>query len=182
MVSRSHPQVSALLESVVSCITCSPIATSSLSLLDSCANLWQGRQIPATLPVSSPVCPGVSNFGLSELQELFGLAKVKPAALEARSDPFAVNHHLINICIEHNMTFIGFSTLGTQWINSPAAVNPVHSNDILKVGGRAKAESPRIWIAESCCVSADSRCRQQLPSQLRDAHFAMTARTVVRLL
>eukprot|EP00879_Flechtneria_rotunda_P018463 GHRR01019367.1.p1 GENE.GHRR01019367.1~~GHRR01019367.1.p1 ORF type:complete len:495 (+),score=162.62 GHRR01019367.1:249-1733(+) len=75
---------------------------------------------------------GVSNFGLPEMQELLQLAMVKPAILEARSDPFAVNHHLVNVCLENNITFVGYSTLGMQWINSPAAVNPVFSNSVLQ--------------------------------------------------
>eukprot|EP00775_Hariotina_reticulata_P008779 gene8779-8957_t len=75
---------------------------------------------------------GVSNFGLSEMQELLKLARVKPAVLEMRSDPFAVNHHLISFCIEHNITFIGYSTLGTQWINSPASINPVLTSALLQ--------------------------------------------------
>eukprot|EP00878_Enallax_costatus_P028599 GHUV01030901.1.p1 GENE.GHUV01030901.1~~GHUV01030901.1.p1 ORF type:complete len:422 (+),score=72.83 GHUV01030901.1:42-1307(+) len=75
---------------------------------------------------------GVSNFDLSEMQELLKLAKTKPSVLQSRSDPFAVNHHLINFCIEHNIMFVGYSTLGTQWINSPVAVNPVHNNKLLK--------------------------------------------------
>jgi len=79
------------------------------------------------------VLAGVSNFGLSEMQELLKLASVKPAVLEMRSDPFAVNHHLINFCLEHNLTFIGYSTLGTQWINSPASINPVLTSALLKV-------------------------------------------------
>lgn len=68
------------------------------------------------------------------MQELLKFAKIKPSVLQSRSDPYAVNHHLINFCIEHNITFIGYSTLGTQWINSPAAVNPVHNSELLKVG------------------------------------------------
>lgn len=67
------------------------------------------------------------------MKELLQLAKIKPAVLETRSDPFAINHHLINFCVEHNITFIGYSTLGTQWINSPAAINPVFNNEVLKV-------------------------------------------------
>lgn len=94
---------------------------------------------------------GVSNFGLSEMQELLKLAKVKPAVLETRSDPFAINHHLINFCIEHNITFIGYSNLGTQWINSPAAVNPVITSNVLKVSDSISTlkaqppEAPLVW-------------------------------------
>jgi diketogulonate reductase-like aldo/keto reductase len=76
---------------------------------------------------------GVSNFGLSEMAELLKLAKVKPAVLETRSDPFAINHHLINLAVENNITFVGYSSLGTQWINSPAAINPVFTNNLLQV-------------------------------------------------
>jgi diketogulonate reductase-like aldo/keto reductase len=84
----------------------------------------------------------VSNFGLGEIAELLKLAKIKPAVLEARSDPFAINHHLINVAVEKNITFVGYSSLGTQWINSPAAINPIFTNAVLQVsvhGSRALA-------------------------------------------
>jgi hypothetical protein len=79
------------------------------------------------------VLAGVSNFGLSEMAELLKLAKIKPAVLETRSDPFAINHHIINLAVENNITFVGYSSLGTQWINSPAAINPVFINEVLQV-------------------------------------------------
>lgn len=75
----------------------------------------------------------MSNFGLSELQELLSLAKVAPAVLESRSDPFAINHHVIQFALRHNMSFIGYSTLGTQWINSPMSINPVFNSTLLQV-------------------------------------------------
>jgi len=76
----------------------------------------------------------VSNFGLSELQELLSLARVAPSVLESRSDPFAINHQLIQFVLTHNMTFIGYSTLGTQWVNSPVSLNPVFNSTLLQVG------------------------------------------------
>jgi diketogulonate reductase-like aldo/keto reductase len=79
------------------------------------------------------VFAGVSNFGLADMAELLKLAKVRPAVLETRSDPFAINHHLINLAVENNITFVGYSSLGTQWINSPAAINPVFTNELLQV-------------------------------------------------
>jgi diketogulonate reductase-like aldo/keto reductase len=77
---------------------------------------------------------GVSNFGLSELQQLLSLAKVHPSVVESRSDPFAISHHVIQWALSHNMTFIGYSSLGTQWVNSPVSVNPVFDSKLLQVG------------------------------------------------
>lgn len=75
----------------------------------------------------------MSNFGLSELQQLLSLAKVHPSVVESRSDPFAISHHVIQWAQSHNMTFIGYSSLGTQWINSPVSVNPVFDSKLLQV-------------------------------------------------
>jgi hypothetical protein len=53
--------------------------------------------------------------------------------VESRSDPFAINHHVIQWCLQHNVTFIGYSTLGTQWVNTPVSVNPVFNSSMLQV-------------------------------------------------
>jgi hypothetical protein len=76
---------------------------------------------------------GVSNFGLPELRELLSLAKVAPSVLESRSDPFAINHHMLQWALQHNVTFIGYSSLGTQWVNTPVSINPVFNSRLLKV-------------------------------------------------
>jgi hypothetical protein len=75
----------------------------------------------------------VSNFGLPELRELLSLAKVAPSVLESRSDPFAINHHMVQWALQHNITFIGYSSLGTQWANTPVSINPVFNSSLLKV-------------------------------------------------
>lgn len=75
----------------------------------------------------------MSNFGLSELDELLKLSKVRPSVLESRSDPFAINHHALQWALRNNVTFIGYSTLGTQWINSPVSTNPVFNSSLLQV-------------------------------------------------
>jgi diketogulonate reductase-like aldo/keto reductase len=105
------------------------------------AKIWQHftaashRQLCAATacPPLLPASTGVSNFGLPELQQLLSLAKIPPAVVESRSDPFAINHHVIQWCLQHNVTFMGYSSLGTQWVNTPVSVNPVFNSSMLQV-------------------------------------------------
>ncbi|WIA18309.1 hypothetical protein OEZ85_009774 [Tetradesmus obliquus] len=112
---------------------------------------------------------GVSNFGLAEMAELLKLAKVKPAVLESRSDPFAINHHLINLAIENNITFVGYSSLGTQWINSPAATNPVFSNEVLQ---EVAANHPGKSVAQVVLRWALQRGQVVIPRSSSTQHIA----------
>jgi hypothetical protein len=76
---------------------------------------------------------GVSNFNLQDMQELLGWARVRPAVLETRSDPLAASTPLLNFCLERNITFISYSSLGSQWGSQWGGANPVLSHPVLKV-------------------------------------------------
>ncbi|KAF8059205.1 XYL1 [Scenedesmus sp. PABB004] len=125
---------------------------------------------------------GVSNFGLSEMRELLRLAKVKPAVLQSRSDPFAVNHHLANLCHEANVTFVAYSSLGTQWINSPAAINPVFSNALLKA--RGAAARARAWPRRPACAPPRAqwqRGRRRPPDAAQEVAAAHPGKSVAQV-
>lgn len=110
------------------------------------------------------VSPGVSNFGLGELRELLAMARVRPSVLQARSDPFAANSHLVAAALAANISFMGYSSLGTQWINSPAAVNPVFNNRVLRVSLAGQSRVVAAWwpacqsCAGACLCSHHSPC------------------------
>lgn len=101
----------------------------------------------------------MSNFGLPELRELLSLAKVPPSVLESRSDPFAINHHMVQWALQHNITFIGYSSLGTQWVNTPVSINPVFNSSLLKVRSCSGACSH--FCAEPAFMCAAHRCRRR---------------------
>ena len=55
---------------------------------------------------------GVSNFFLEDMEELVKLATVPVSALQNWFDPFHQDRRLRAFCFEHNIRYIGYSTLG----------------------------------------------------------------------
>ena len=55
---------------------------------------------------------GVSNFFLEDMEELVKIATVPVSALQNWFDPFHQDRRLRAFCLEHNIRYIGFSTLG----------------------------------------------------------------------
>ena len=58
---------------------------------------------------------GVSNFGIEDLQELIKLATVPVSAVQNFFDPFHQDKQVRAFCQEHNIRYIGYSTLG-KWM------------------------------------------------------------------
>ncbi|KAG1666161.1 hypothetical protein FOA52_011573 [Chlamydomonas sp. UWO 241] len=58
---------------------------------------------------------GVSNFGLSEMQELVRTAHVRPQVLQTHVDPLAPAHELSAFCVQNGIQLEAYSSLGTQW-------------------------------------------------------------------
>lgn len=55
---------------------------------------------------------GVSNFDLQDLEELVKLATVPVSAVQNWFDPFHQDLRIREFCQEHNIRYIGYSTLG----------------------------------------------------------------------
>ena len=55
---------------------------------------------------------GVSNFDHQDLQELVELATVPVSAVQNWFDPFHQDHSVRKFCTEHDIRYIGYSTLG----------------------------------------------------------------------
>lgn len=73
---------------------------------------------------------GVSNFRRDELQELvYRVARIKPHVVQNWMDPFHQETDTRDFCRKHNISFMAYSTLGTQW-RTPK--NPVASSDVLR--------------------------------------------------
>ncbi|KDD74519.1 aldo/keto reductase, partial [Helicosporidium sp. ATCC 50920] len=82
---------------------------------------------------------GVSNFNIQQLSELLRTARIRPALLQARSDVLRAGRENWAWCRRHNITFQGYSTLGTQ---HGGAGNPVLEHPLLRDVARAKARAP----------------------------------------
>ncbi|KAJ1635661.1 NADP-dependent oxidoreductase domain-containing protein, partial [Pavlovales sp. CCMP2436] len=71
---------------------------------------------------------GVSNFGVAELAQLWGNARVKPAVVQSWMDPFSQNREVRAWCEKKGVVFQAYSTLGTQ---HRTGANPVLSSALL---------------------------------------------------
>ncbi|GBF89798.1 hypothetical protein Rsub_02968 [Raphidocelis subcapitata] len=74
---------------------------------------------------------GASNFEFAEMEELLDNAEVKPAVLQARSDPLSANTALVNLCLERGVVFQAYSVLGTQWARQ-GEPNPVLTHPVIQ--------------------------------------------------
>ena len=77
---------------------------------------------------------GVSNVGPREVDELMKFARIKPHVVQAWMDPFHSSAKLRETCEKHNIRFMAYSTLGTQW-SMQGRANPVLSSSKLREYG-----------------------------------------------
>jgi diketogulonate reductase-like aldo/keto reductase len=56
---------------------------------------------------------GVSNYGVSELDELLSVAEIPPVVNQVQFSPFKYRRKLLEACEEHNVTLEAYSPLGT---------------------------------------------------------------------
>jgi len=77
---------------------------------------------------------GVSNVGPREVDELVKFARIKPHVVQAWMDPFHASVELRKTCEKHNIRFMAYSTLGTQW-SMQGRANPVLSSSKLREFG-----------------------------------------------
>jgi len=57
---------------------------------------------------------GVANFSQKKLQELIGMAKIKPAVNQVELHPFLQQTALVEFCKEQDITLTGYSPLGSS--------------------------------------------------------------------
>ena len=77
---------------------------------------------------------GVSNVGPREVDELVNFARIKPHIIQAWMDPFHSSSKLRETCERHNIRFMAYSTLGTQW-SMQGRDNPVLASSKLREYG-----------------------------------------------
>ena len=77
---------------------------------------------------------GVSNVSPREVDELMQFARIKPHIIQAWMDPFHSSAKLRETCERHDIRFMAYSTLGTQW-SMQGHGNPVLSSSKLREYG-----------------------------------------------
>jgi len=90
------------------------------------------RLQPLTQMKSQVKCLGVSNFGLSDLQELLRVATIPPAVVQSHSDPLSPAVSLQRFCKQHGIAFQAYSSMGTQHAMAHGGRNPVLTNPTIK--------------------------------------------------
>jgi len=89
---------------------------------------------------------GVSNVGPAEVEALVAFARVKPHVVQAWMDPFHASVALRATCAKHDIKFMAYSTLGTQWSRSPNSVLGSHAlRDIGAKVGASTAQTALAW-------------------------------------
>ena len=88
---------------------------------------------------------GVSNFDVSELDEVIGAASSPPVANQVQFGPFAYRRALLEACERHGVALIAYSTLGTgRHLSDPTVTR------IAESAGRTPAQVLLRW-----CVQRD---------------------------
>ena len=80
----------------------------------------------------------MSNFNLEQMQQLVTLAVVRPAVLQANSDPLRPNVELQALCYKYGIQFQAYISLGTQW----GAANTVLTGGPVTEAARRLGASP----------------------------------------
>lgn len=75
---------------------------------------------------------GVSNFNKEELQELVAYARIKPSVVQRNSDPFSPDVEIQEYCKQEGIQYMGYSTLGSQWLMRGFSTNPVLNDPLIQ--------------------------------------------------
>lgn len=129
---------------------------------------------------------GVSNFGLSELDELWAFAAggaARPSVVQSMMDPFRQNTRVRQWCTARGVVFQAYSTLGTQHALGAGRAgqsNPVLGSALLQrighVHGRSVAQVALRWAIQSGAgVLPRSADGVRMRSNLRLFDFELTA-------
>ena len=100
---------------------------------------------------------GVSNFDVSLLQELYDIANKRISVVQNWMDPFRQDKETRAFCLRHNIAYMAYSSLGTQW-EMKLGHNPVFQDSTLQAIATKHSKSNHSNISISifmflCCVS-----------------------------
>jgi diketogulonate reductase-like aldo/keto reductase len=100
---------------------------------------------------------GVSNFDLEQLQELEGMANVKVAVVQNWMDPLHQDKGVREFCKMHGITYMAYSSMGTQWESKFQHKNPVLSDStLLEIAGNHKTSVANIvnsWLLQEGVIA-----------------------------
>jgi 2,5-diketo-D-gluconate reductase A len=86
---------------------------------------------------------GVSNFDVSELDQLTGVASTPPVVNQVQFGPFAYRRALLEACERHGVALIAYSTLGTgRHLSDPTVTR------IAESAGRTPAQVLLRWCVQ----------------------------------
>ena len=119
---------------------------------------------------------GVSNFAPADLSELLGVARVRPHLVQSWMDPLHAERTLRALCLEHDVQFQAYSTLGTQ---HQTALNPVLKHPLLgqiaRELGRSAGQVALRWALQNgAAVIPRSRRRARMEANLAVFDFSLS--------
>lgn len=85
---------------------------------------------------------GVSNFDEAEFKTLLRVARVRPHVVQRHSDPFSPDTRMREVCAEEGVVYMGYSTLGSQWLLQGFAASPVLSHAVVTEIGLRRTCTP----------------------------------------
>eukprot|EP00850_Spirogloea_muscicola_P022266 SM000285S10795 [mRNA] locus=s285:117122:119455:+ [translate_table: standard] len=129
---------------------------------------------------------GVSNFSEEELQELLEVATITPHIVQSRSDPLAADIRLQAFCKKSGIQYMGYSTLGSQWLMLGLATNPVLNHPVIRdVAKRHRCSSAQValkWaMAKGQVVIPRSSSPDRMAENFRAAKCNLTVEDLVEV-
>ena len=113
---------------------------------------------------------GVSNFSVSELDELLSIAATRPVVNQVQFNPFAYRRGLLDACEERNVALEAYSPLGTGRHLADARVG-----QIAKRVGRTPAQVLLRWCAQrDLVVIPKSTHRERIEENAQIFDFALS--------
>ena len=113
---------------------------------------------------------GVSNYSVSELDELISVAETLPVVNQVQFSPFKYRQKLLNACEERNVTLEAYSPLGTG-----RHLSDRHVQQIAERVGRAPAQVLLRWcVQRDLAVITKSTHRDRIEQNARIFDFTLS--------
>lgn len=136
---------------------------------------WPGMERALNLGLTRSI--GVSNFSVSELNELMAAAHVAPAVNQVQFSPFKYRRELLESCQQRGIVLEAYSPLGTGQNLSDATVNR-----IAKRVGHTPAQVLLRWcVQHSLPVITKSTHRERIAENLQIFDFTLSEEDMTQL-
>ena len=136
---------------------------------------WPGMERALNLGLTRSI--GVSNFSVSELNELMAAAHVAPVVNQVQFSPFKYRRELLESCEQRGIVLEAYSPLGTGQNLSDATVNR-----IAKLVGHTPAQVLLRWcVQHSLPVITKSTHRERIAENLQIFDFTLSEEDMTQL-